>query len=169
MLPLYETVGISKRQRAFRVHAETYHVEVADRGSLSDSLFLARSSQNDLFSDLLQEKRGFKYVLSAIITLKRWNNAINRYDIKTIYLNSEAITVTNQRFNLGTSYEKLKHILNILSGEGSGQIVDKIEAIHIKICNYDPLSGSSYIPLPPELNNSMKGLINLKIKDIEMF
>ena len=44
MLPLYETVGISKRQRAFRVYAETYHVEVADRGSLSDSLFLARSS-----------------------------------------------------------------------------------------------------------------------------
>ena len=169
MLPLYETVGISKRQRAFRVYAETYHVEVADRGSLSDSLFLARSSQNDLFSDLLQEKRGFKHVLSAIITLKRWNNAINRYDIKTIYLNSEAITVTNQRFNLGTSYEKLKHILNILSGEGSGQIVDKIESIHIKICNYDPLSGSSYIPLPPELNNSMKGLINLKIKDIKMF
>ena len=102
---------------SFRVYAETYNVEVADRGSLSDSLFLTRRSINDLFSDLLQEKRGFKYVLSAILILKRWNNAINRYDIKTIYLNSEAITVTNQRFNLGISYEKLKHILKILSGE----------------------------------------------------
>ena len=117
----------------------------------------------------MQEKRGFKYVLSAIITLKRWNNAINRYDIERIYLNSEAITVTNQRFNLDTSYEKLKHILNIWFTEGSGWIVDKIEAIHIKICNYDPLSGSSYIPLPPELINSMKGFINLKNKDIECF
>ena len=35
--------------------------------------------------------------------------------------------------------------------------------------NYDPLVGSSYIPLPPELNNSMTGLINLKTKDIECF
>ena len=52
---------------------------------------------------------------------------------------------------------------------GSGWIVDKIKAMHIKISNHDPLSGSSYIPLPPKLNNSMKGLINLKNKDIECF
>ena len=54
-------------------------------------------------------------------------------------------------------------------GEGSGWIVEIIDDIHIFISNYDPLSGSSYIPLPPELNNSMKGLINLKNKDIECF
>ena len=35
-----------------------------------------------------------------MITLKRWNNAINRYDIKTIYLNSEAIIVTNQKHHM---------------------------------------------------------------------
>ena len=52
---------------------------------------------------------------------------------------------------------------------GSGWIVDKIKAMHIKISNHDPLSGSSYIPLPPKLNNSMKGLINLKNKEIECF
>ena len=39
--------------------------------------------------------------------------------------------------------------------------------IYIKICNYDPLSRCSYLPLPPELNNSMKELINLKNKDTE--
>ena len=48
--------------------------------------------------------------LSATVTLKRWNNAINRFDIETIYINSEPVTVTNQRFNLSTSHEKLKHI-----------------------------------------------------------
>ena len=47
-------------------------------------------------------------ILSATITLKRWNNAINKFDIETIYINSEAVTVTNQRFNLNKSYE-LKH------------------------------------------------------------
>ena len=39
------------------------------------SLFLAKSSIIDLFKDLLQEKRGFEYVLSTKITLKIWNNA----------------------------------------------------------------------------------------------
>ena len=100
---------------------------------------------------------------------KRWNNAINRYDIETIYINSEAVTVTNQRFNLSTSYEKLKNILDIWTGQGSGWIVDKIEGLYINISNYDPLAGSSYIPLPPELNNPMKGLINTKNKDTGCF
>ena len=76
-------------------------------------MFSAKSSIIDLFRNLLQEKRGFKYVLSATITLKRWNNAINRYDIETVYINPETITLINERFNLSTSYEKSKHILDI--------------------------------------------------------
>ena len=172
ILPFYDRVGISKKERAFRYYAETYNVEVTDTKSLSESLFLAKSSTIDLFSDLLEGKRGFKYVLSATITLNRWNNVINRYDVETIYINSEVVIVTNQRFGLGTSYEKLRYILyilNIWSGEGSGWIVDKIEAIHIKISNYNPSSGSSYIPLSLELNHLMKGLVHLKKKDIECF
>ena len=73
--PFYDT---------FKGYGETYNIEVADRESLSDSLFLAKSSIVDLFRDLLQEKRGFKYVLSATVTLKRWNNAINRNDIESV-------------------------------------------------------------------------------------
>ena len=131
--------------------------------------FLAKSSIIDLFKDLFQEKRGFKYNLLAIITLKRWNNVINRYDIETIYIRSEAITATNQRFNLNKAYEEIKHKLDIWTGVGSGWIIDKIEDIHIDIANYDPLAGSSYIPLPSELNHPLEGLINIKNKDIECF
>ena len=65
------------------IYAETYDVEVVDRISLSDSLFLAKSSFF-FFKDLLKEKRGFKYILSARVTLKRWNNETNTYDIDTI-------------------------------------------------------------------------------------
>ena len=169
ILPLYDRVGISKRQRAFRGCAKTFNVEVVDRKNLSDSLFLARSSIVDLFSDLLQEKRGFKYILSTTITLKIWNNATNSYDIETAYFNPEAITVTNQRFNSSKPYQELKHRLDLWCERGSGWIVDKLEAMHIKICNYDPLSGSSYIPLPPKVNNSMKDLINHKNKNIGWF
>ena len=50
-----------------------------------------------------------------------------------------------------------------------GWIIDKIEDLNIDISNYDPLSGSSYISLPPELKNSVKGLIILKNKDNECF
>ena len=35
--------------------------------------------------------------------------------------------------------------------------------------NYKPLEGKSHIPLPKELQNSLKGLINLKNEDNECF
>ena len=89
--------------------------------------------------------------------------------IATIYRNSHPITVTNQRFNLNTAYEALKQTGEFYSNIRSGWIIYKIKNIWINISNYNPLVGSSYIPLPPELNNSMKGLINLKTKDIECF
>ena len=169
ILPLYDSAGISRRERGHRSYAETYDVEVIDRISLSDSLFLAKSSINDLLRDLLRERRGFKYNLYIVVTLKRWNNAINRFDIETVKIKAKAITVINQRFNLNSAYEELKHRLDIWTGLGSGWIIDKIEDIQIDIANYDPLAGSSYIQLPPELNNSMKGLINIKNKDDECF
>ena len=140
-----------------------------DSISLGDSLFLAKKSIIDFFRDLLEEKRGCKYVLSARVTFKKWNNATNTYDIDTIYRKSDPITVINKRFSLAAAYETLKHRLNIYSDGGSGWIIDKREDIWINIANYDPLVGGSYFPLPPELSNSMKGLINLKNKDNECF
>ena len=40
-----------------------------------------------------------------------------------------------------------------------------MEDKNIDIANYNQLAGSSYISLPPELNNPKKGLINIKNKD----
>ena len=56
-----------------------------------------------------------------------------------------------------------------MTSEGSGWIIDRVENFYINTANYEPLSGSSYIPLPKELNNSMKGLINIKNKDLKCF
>ena len=140
-----------------------------DSKSLDDSLFSAKTSIENFLKDLLEEKRGFKFVLSTRVSFKKWNNATNTYDSDTIYRNSGPIKVTNGKFDLATAYEILKHRLNIYSAEGSGCIIDKIEDIWINVANYDPLAGSSYFPLPPELNNSMKGLINLKNMNNQCF
>ena len=95
ILPFFDTVRFVKREHAHRGYAETDNVHVMDNWNLNDSLFLAKRSIRDFFKDLLREKRGFKYNLEAEITLKRWNNAINRYDIETIFIRSGAVTVIN--------------------------------------------------------------------------
>ena len=92
VLPFFDDVGILRRECTLRGYAETYNVEVMDIKCLDDSLFLAKRSINDFLRDLLEEKRGFKYNLLAAITLKRWNNAINMYDIQKIYIRSDAMT-----------------------------------------------------------------------------
>ena len=113
ILPFYNRVGISRSQYVHKGYAEVFNVEVVDRISSDDPLFLAKSSIIDFFSDLLQEKKGFKYILSTKITLKIWNNATNTYDIESVYFNSKAITVTNKKLNLNSAYEQLKHKLDI--------------------------------------------------------
>ena len=98
VLPFFDDVGISRRERAPKGYAEAYNVEVMDNISLDDSLFLAKRSITDFLRDLLEEKTGFIYNLLAIITLKRWNNTINMYDIQKIYIRSDSMAATN--FNL---------------------------------------------------------------------
>ena len=74
----------------------------------------------------------------------------------------------NQRY-LNDSFEEILNLLDIWTNEGSGCVIDKIEGLYINVADYEPLLGGSYIPLPKVLNNSMKGLINLKNKDHKCF
>ena len=53
--------------------------------------------------------------------------------------------------------------------EGSCWTIDGVLEHYFNVVNYKPLEGKSYIPLPKELQNSLKGLINLKNEDIESF
>ena len=72
LLPFYDIVGITKKDRAFRNYVSTYDVEIMDKESLMDTLDLSRTSIiNGLFTDLLREKRGFKYFSTARVTLKK--------------------------------------------------------------------------------------------------
>ena len=53
--------------------------------------------------------------------------------------------------------------------EGSGWIIVSVDKHYLNIVKYKPIKGKSYIKLPPELNNSTKGLINMKNEDNECF
>ena len=116
---------------------------------------MSKNSIKDLFDELLREKRGFKYVLSTkIILKKRINDDEHKYS--TVYFNSLVKTVIIRRYHLNDSFEEILNLLDIWINEGSGWIIDKIERIYITISNYEPLLGGSYISLPKALNNSIK-------------
>ena len=129
---------------------------------------MSKKSVKNLFDKLLREKRGFKYTISVKITLKKRIND-NEIDPRTVYLNSSAKTVINRGYYLNELFEEILNKLDIWINESSEWVIDKIEGLCFNISNYEPLLGGSYIPLPKVLNNSIKGLINLKNKDHECF
>ena len=59
---------------------------------LIDSLNLAKRSITDFLKDQLQEKRGFKYSILAVVTMKIWKSEIDAWEFVNIYLRSDAIT-----------------------------------------------------------------------------
>ena len=85
-LPFYDDINISRKERVFRGYAETYKVEVINNASLSDSVSVSKNSIKKLFDELLREKRGFKYIISVKITLKKQIND-NEFNFKTLHFN----------------------------------------------------------------------------------
>ena len=49
--------------------------------------------------------------------------------------------------------------------EGSGWIIESIEARYVNMFIYNPLIGSTYIELPDKLKNLMNGLSNINNND----
>ena len=95
-LPFYDGINISRKERAFRAYAKTYEVEIINNKSLSDSLVISKAAIKNLFDELLREKKGFKYVVSTKIILKKRTND-NEHKYSTIYFNSLIKTVINRR------------------------------------------------------------------------
>ena len=56
---------------------------------------VSKNSIKNLFHELLREKRSFKYIISAKITLEKQIND-NEFDPKTLHFNSLVKTVINQ-------------------------------------------------------------------------
>ena len=63
-LPFYEELDIIKTNHAFRGYAMSYKVEIVQRKDPINKLETSKSSIKDLFSDLLDETKGFKYQIT---------------------------------------------------------------------------------------------------------
>ena len=69
-LPFYEELNVIKTNHAFRGYAMSYKVEIIEKKDPIKQLEASKSSIKDLFSDLLNETKGFKYQRTLKVTLK---------------------------------------------------------------------------------------------------
>ena len=63
--PFYDQLNIIKTDQAFKGYARSYKVEIVDKKDLIAQLEASKSSIKDLFNDLLNETKGFKYQITV--------------------------------------------------------------------------------------------------------
>ena len=103
-LPFYEQLSIIKTDQAFEGYAMSYKVEIIERKDPIVQLEASKSSINDLFNDLLNETKGFKYQITVKVLLKKYK-CNGEIEFAPVFFNSFTKTVVNHRFTLQNSFQ----------------------------------------------------------------
>ena len=161
-------MSVVKNKTAFSGYARSYIIEIVDKRDVAIQLKASEISIKELFKDLLIELKGFKYQITLAVLLSKMKNS-GEVEYSRVYFNSSTKTVINNRFKLDQTFQEIIHRLENWISHGSGWIVEEIYSQFLIVSSYLPLSGSTYIKSPVELNHPMKGLINVKNNDNKCF
>ena len=118
---------------------------------------------------MLIELKEFKYqiTLAALLSKRKYSGEI---EYSPVNFNSLTKTVINfDKLSFDQSFQEIIYRLDNWISHGSGWIVEEIYSQYLNISSYLPLSGRTYIKLPKELDDPMKGLINIKNDDNKCF
>ena len=113
----------------------SYKVEIIERKDPIVQLEASKSSIKDLFSDLLNETKGFKYQITVKVLLKKYK-LNGEIEFAPVYFNSLTKTVINHRFILESLFQENLYMIDAWLNKGSGWSVDSIESQYINISTY---------------------------------
>ena len=131
-------------------------VEIIDFKDTLIQLEASKSSIKDLFKDLLNEVKGFKYqiTLKVLLSKEKQDKSVEYF---LVHSNSTTTTVINSKYNLYRFFQEILFRIDNWINEGSGWIIESINGEYVNISMYSPLVGSTFVELPVKLNNSKKG------------
>ena len=102
-LPFYEQLSITKTDQAFKGYAISYKVEIIEKKNPIVQLEASKSSVKNLFNDLLNELKGFKYQITVEVLFKKYKLK-GEIEFRPVYFNLVTKTVTNHMFRLEKSF-----------------------------------------------------------------
>ena len=149
-LPFYEQLSVIKTDQAFSGYARSYKVEIVGKKDPIVQLEASKLSTKDLFSDLINEIKGFNYQITVKILPKKYKPN-GEIEFAPVYFNLSTKLVINHRYKLDKSFQEILYRIDAWINKRSGWIIESIESQYINISTYKHLVGSSYIDLPIEL------------------
>ena len=102
-LTFYDQLNIIKTDQAFSGYAMSY--KIVDKKDLIVRLEASKSSIKDLFNDLLNETKGFKYQITVKVLLKKHRSNVE-IEFTPVYFNSSTKTIVNHRYKLISLFKK---------------------------------------------------------------
>ena len=105
--------------QAFIGCAMLYKVEIIERKDPIVQLEVSKLSIKDLFGDLLNEMRSFKYQITVKVLLKKYE-LNGEIEFTLVYFNSLTKTIINNRFESKNSFQEILYMIVALINEGSG-------------------------------------------------
>ena len=114
----------------------SYKVEIFERKDPIVQLEASKSSIKDLFNDLLNETKGFKYQITVKVLFKKYNSN-EEIEFASVYFNSVTKTVINHRFRLENFFQEMLYMTDVWINKGSGWKVELIESQYINMSTLD--------------------------------
>ena len=159
---------IEQTDKALEGYTKSYKISIKNNKDPLTQMQNNRKAMEFHLNNVLSSMKGFKFVEILQVTFTKLSS--DEIVIKTAYFNSKAQTIINHieiHEALQTSKQTILNKIAQWISEGSGWTIQSVDNHYLNIVKYKPMNGSSYIQLPTELQNSAKGLINIKNEDNE--
>ena len=104
-LLFYDELSVVKKSNAFKGYSRSYKVETIEPKNTLVQLEASKSSIKDLFKELLNEMKGFKYQITMIVLLYK-HKMDGDTEYSPVYFNFTTKTVINSEYYLDTSFQE---------------------------------------------------------------
>ena len=101
----------------------SYKVKIVEKKDPIVQVEASELSIKNLFSDLLNETKGFKYQITVEVLLKKYKHN-GEIEFRPIYFNSVTKTVTNHILKLENYFEEILYMIDIWINNESGWIIE---------------------------------------------
>ena len=125
--PFYEQLSIIKTNLVFRGYVTSYKVEIIGKKDPHYQLETSKLSIKDLFGDLLNKTRGFKYQILVKVLLKKYKPN-GEIESTPVYFNLTTKAIINNRFKLENAFQEILYTIDAWINERPRWIVESIES-----------------------------------------
>ena len=117
---------------------QSYKVEIVDLKDPLAQLEVSKLSIEDLFKDLLDEIKGFKYQITVNVLLSK-HKENGEIEIVLVYFNSTNKTVINLEYDVVKSFQEIVYRIDNWINQGSCWAIESVNAEYVNISIYSPL------------------------------